>query len=123
MAKAVIGDEELPVKSLSIVVVDDDYLRELHGRFLNDDSVTDVMTFDLSDPGSAEVEAEIYISAERAAEHAGRFNVSPQNEMARLLVHGLLHLRGYDDHEEAGRESMRNKEDHYLQKYSALLKE
>lgn len=91
---------------LSVVFVDDAALTALHGRFLGDDSPTDVMSFDLGEetqgPGG-----ELYVSVERAQARARERGVAVQRELALYVVHGTLHLCGYDDHEQEDRAAMR----------------
>jgi rRNA maturation RNase YbeY len=67
------------------------------------------------------VEGEIYISADRADIHAREFEVSLGEEIGRLIIHGMLHLKGYDDQTENERQEMQQKEDFYLQKYRELV--
>ena len=91
---------------LSVVFVDDAALAALHGRFLGDDSPTDVMSFDLGEetPGPG---GELYVSVERARSRAGERDVPVGRELALYVVHGTLHLCGYDDHEQDDRAAMR----------------
>jgi len=119
LAENVLADEEIIAKEINVIFVTDDYLRTLHKDYLQDNSYTDVMTFDLSDNRS--IEGEIYIAPDRAAIHARKFQVVPEVEIARLIIHGLLHLKGFDDATEAQQEKMRSREDHYLKKYPDLL--
>lgn len=114
-------DEHLPAREINVILVDDEYLRQLHRDFLHDDTYTDVITFDLSEPHTKEVEGEIYISVDRAKIHAREFQVSFREEIGRLIIHGMLHLKGYDDETEKKREEIRGKEDFYLQKYRELV--
>ncbi|GAB4376576.1 MAG: rRNA maturation RNase YbeY [Calditrichia bacterium] len=107
--------EEIPLKSLAVIFVDDEYLRNLHREYLNDDSYTDVMTFNLGE--AAEIEGEIYISPERVKINAEKYRVQISDELARVIVHGLLHLKGYDDQTPRDRRQMRSKEDEILNAY------
>jgi rRNA maturation RNase YbeY len=108
-----------PVASLNLVFVDDPTLQKMHQQYLNDPEKTDVITFDLSD-GEA-VEGEIYISIDRAREQAKEYGVSPEEEVLRLIVHGILHLKGYDDLEEDDRKVMKAQEDAFVQKFRSEL--
>lgn len=92
--------------ALSIVFVTDRALARLHGRHLGDRSTTDVITFDLSDDLEGPT-GEIYVSAERAAQVARERRVSVKRELSLYVVHGVLHLCGYDDHAKADRAAMR----------------
>ena len=98
LIQTIIESEKLPVKELNVIFVDDEYLRKLHFSYLNEDRYTDVMTFNLSD--SREIEAEIYISYDRSKIQSRTYHVSIEDEIARLIVHGLLHLKGFKDHTE-----------------------
>jgi rRNA maturation RNase YbeY len=113
--------EKLPAEEINVIFVDDDYLKNLHRDFLNEDTYTDVITFDLSKPESDTIEGEIYISVDRAKFHAGELNVSLEEEIARLIIHGILHLKGYDDQTENQRQAMRHQENFYLKKYANLI--
>jgi probable rRNA maturation factor len=119
LAKSVIKDETLSANDISIIFVHDDYLRKLHKDYLKDDSPTDVMSFNLGE--NDQIEGEIYISLDRARIHAAEFNVSLDSEIARLIIHGLLHLKGFDDQTDAQQNQMRQKEDQYLKEYSESL--
>ncbi len=112
MVEQVIHEIKLPASEISVILVDDEYLRRLHREYLNDDRYTDVMTFNLSDGG--EVEGEIYISVDRAQVQAKQYQVSVSEEVARLVIHGLLHLKGYDDATLAERQQMHQQENHLL---------
>ncbi len=103
---------DLSAEIIDVIFTDDQSLKELHRDFLNDDTFTDVMTFNLSD--SPSIDSEIYISIDRARENAEKYNVSYQNEIMRLLIHACLHLSGYDDTEERKRKKMKEQEDYYL---------
>ncbi|MEZ5978230.1 MAG: rRNA maturation RNase YbeY [Planctomycetota bacterium] len=99
---------------LSVVFVDDDTLARLHGETLGDPSPTDVMSFDLSDefepthPPSPQ--GEVVVSVDRARDVASRRSVSPARETCLYVVHGVLHLCGHDDHDDADRARMRRAE-------------
>jgi len=99
---------------LSIVLGDDTMLKELNRRFLKKNRPTDVIAFPLGDGGEEEVWGEVYVSIERAREQALIYHVSFNEELARLIIHGVLHLLGYDDKDESSKKEMRAKEDYYL---------
>ena len=103
--------ESMDCFSVTIIYVTDVVLARMHSDFLDDPTETDVMAFDLGDD---HIEAELYISVDRAKDHAQQFNVSLENELTRLVIHGLLHLTGYDDHSEDGIKRMREREHYYL---------
>jgi len=121
LVKHVLRDEGLAAPEISVILIDDEYLRKLHRDFLNDDTFTDVMTFNLG--GEDDIEGEIYISVDRAKRYAMEFNVLPEEEIARLIIHGLLHLNGFDDQTVEEREKMREMEAFYLRKYAQNIRE
>jgi probable rRNA maturation factor len=103
---------------LSIVMVDDAAMRDLNLRFLKKDRPTDVIAFELGDGG---VWGEVYVSAERTREQAADYGVPPAEELARCVIHGLLHLLGYDDVTLRERRAMKGKEEEYLGKAGEWL--
>lgn len=111
---AVSNSESAAIDSLSYIFVSDAYLLALNKKHLDHDTYTDILTFDLSEEGSNTIEGEIYISIERIQENATHFDVDFLFELQRVLVHGLLHLIGYNDHSEEEKAEMRSKEDQYL---------
>ena len=115
LIEEIICGEKIAVKEINAILVDDEYLRKLHKKYLNNDTYTDVMTFNLSESG--EIEAEIYISYDRAKLHAHQFKVPVTDELARLFVHGLLHLKGYDDRTPAEQQEMHKMENRLLKDY------
>jgi rRNA maturation RNase YbeY len=108
-------DQERKIESLSIVFTSDDYLLDLNRKFLSHDYYTDILTFDYSGVGSTFINGELFISIDRARENANQHNVSIDNETLRLIIHGTLHLLGYQDESKTERNIMTLKENHYLQ--------
>jgi len=95
---------------VDVVFVDDPTLREMHERFLDDPSETDVMAFDYTESDDADdpdPQAEVYVSADRARAVAEDRGESARGELLLYLVHGSLHLCGLDDHDERARAEMR----------------
>jgi len=115
MIHQIIEEEKIPVATLHVIAVDDEYLRSLHRQFIKEDIYTDVMTFQLEEDD--EKEAEIYISVDRACQNAKEYGVELSEEIARLIIHGLLHLKGYDDKDELGKQQMHDLEDLFLLQY------
>ena len=99
---------------INYIFCSDDYLHKLNVDFLNHDTLTDVISFDYS--VGKELHGDIYISIDRVEENAKDFNVSFNEELARVLIHGVLHYCGYKDKSEADEKVMRFKEDYYLSK-------
>lgn len=96
------------IHSLSYVYCSDQKLLEINRTHLNHDHFTDVITFDLSD--SDQIEGEIYISLDRVSDHASSYNITFEEELCRVMAHGLLHLIGYNDKTDEEAETMRSKE-------------
>jgi len=99
---------------LSIVLVDDPKIRELNQRFLHRNGYTDVISFPLGD--NAGVAGETYISVDRARAQAEAYRIPVEEELVRLVIHGVLHLIGYEDGTRQGRENMRKREEGYLRR-------
>ncbi len=115
LVESFLQEQQLAASEISIIIVSDEYLRNLHKQYLNDDTETDVMTFNLGE--GEQVEGEIYISYDRAKEQAREFDVDVKTEVARLVIHGLLHLKGYNDSTIEERREMRQLEDEFLPRY------
>ena len=104
------------LKRLSYIFCSDVYLLQLNKKYLKHNFYTDILTFLISERYQP-IESEIYISMDRVKENAKLFNVSYQNELLRVMIHGALHLCGYDDQMEKTKKQMQKKEDFYIQYY------
>lgn len=93
-------------EAIDVIQVDDRAIAALHARFLGDPSPTDVITFDLADERGG-VAAEIYVNFELARREAQRRRIPVERELALYVVHGALHLCGFDDHTAADKKRMR----------------
>lgn len=111
---SVMAKENTPFSRIEYVFCTDEYLLELNRRYLQHDTFTDILTFTLSLPEDPII-SEIYISIDRVKENAEKLNVSFDEELHRVMIHGLLHLCGYEDHSAAEAKLMRQKENEYLQ--------
>jgi probable rRNA maturation factor len=109
--------ENKKIASISIVFCSNEYLLEINRTHLNHDYYTDIITFDLSTKKSDLIEAELYISTDMIKENASIFKTTIQNELHRVVFHGILHLCGYKDKKKPDRELMRSKENEYLDLY------
>lgn len=107
-----IANEKHKVEEINYVFCDDEYLHKLNVEFLNHDTLTDIISFDYS-VGKI-IQGDIFISVERVAENAMDFKVPFENELNRVMVHGVLHYCGYKDKSEDEAKLMRQKEDFYL---------
>jgi probable rRNA maturation factor len=102
---------------VTYVFCDDAYLHQMNKEFLSHDTLTDIITFDLS-PNNYELEAEIYISIERVRENAATYEVSYKEELHRVIFHGALHLCGYKDKTATDKKKMRAMEEKCLKEYN-----
>jgi rRNA maturation RNase YbeY len=94
---------------INYIFCDDDYLVEINQQYLNHDTLTDIISFDYS--LGNEIHGDIYISIERVRENAEEFKVSFEEELKRVMIHGVLHYCGYKDKSESDELLMRSKED------------
>ena len=100
--------------SLTIILVDDSYIKKLNKDFLNKNSVTDVIAFPLSNEAEDVFEGEIYISVDRVLENTSIYNVELGVELKRMAVHGVLHFLGYKDKSDTEKHEMTARENYYL---------
>lgn len=113
---SIFENENVQFKSVSYIFCKDDYLLSLNQRYLNHDTLTDILTFTLSGKATLII-SEIYISIERVKENALPLNSGYQQELYRVMIHGILHLCGYSDHTPRQKALMRKREDFYLSQY------
>ncbi|MEO6488830.1 MAG: rRNA maturation RNase YbeY [Ferruginibacter sp.] len=116
---SLIINEKRVTQGVTFVFCSDSYLLNINQVFLNHNDLTDIITFNLG-VGEAIV-GEIYISTERIRENALKYNVSFNEELYRVMFHGLLHLCGYNDKLKGEKIIMRKKEDFYLRRYMATV--
>lgn len=106
---------DLPERSqVCISFVSDGDMRELNGRYRNIDRTTDVLSFAQRDVGGSGVLGDVVISYDTAVRNSRRSSVAVEGEIRRLVVHGILHLLGFDHAEKRQRETMRGKESEIL---------
>ena len=115
MVRRILKEEQKAADMISLVLVDDVYLLEVNRKFLNHNYRTDVISFDLADGGP--IEGEIYISVDRARIQARRYKVSLEKEVLRLMVHGILHLCGWDDATRSQKLRMRKRENTFIEPF------
>jgi len=114
----VILEEGKSEGDITYVFCDDAYLHNINLEFLQHDTLTDIISFDYS--LGNQVHGEIYISIERVIENASNFNTTFENELHRVMVHGILHYCGYKDKLEVEASLMRDKENRALELLSTL---
>ena len=113
---SVIEAEQSTPGEISIVFCSDPYLHNMNVQFLDHDTLTDVITFPYDDDP---VSGDIFISIDRTADNAAGYGVSHLDETHRVMVHGVLHLLGYEDETPELKAAMRAKEDLYLARRSS----
>lgn len=99
-------------RALSVVFVDDARIAEMNRQYLGKDRSTDVLAFPLDCPDGSDrpLVGEVVVCAERAVQEAESRGLRPEEELALYVVHGALHLAGYDDHDAGKRRAMRKRE-------------
>ena len=105
-------NESKRVGKLSFIFCTDEYLLEKNIQFLDHDTYTDIITFDYCELDI--ISGDIFVSVERVTENANAFGVDFEDELDRVLIHGVLHLAGYQDKRKEEVNTMREKEDFYL---------
>jgi rRNA maturation RNase YbeY len=105
----VITSENKKEGEINYIFCDDEYLHKINLEYLNHDTLTDIISFDYT--MGNEISGDIFVSVERVKDNANDFNVAFDEELKRVLVHGVLHYCGYKDKGEADELLMRNKED------------
>jgi probable rRNA maturation factor len=114
--------EKRTVGDIHYIFCSDAFLLKLNKDYLSHDTLTDIITFDYSEgPPSSKlrrvkkkISGEIYISIPRVKENAKKFGVSFEDELHRVMIHGVLHLCGYGDKSAKAKKEMREKEEKYL---------
>ena len=105
----VVSSEGFQVAEINYIFCDDSYLNKINQEFLNHDTFTDIISFDYT--LGKEVGGDIFISIERVLENAEKFNEVFENELHRVMIHGILHFIGYKDKTKKDKTLMRTKED------------
>ena len=102
---------------INYIFCDDEYLLEINQKYLNHDTLTDIISFDYS-VGKI-LHGDIFISIPRVVENASKYKVTFTQELLRVIIHGILHYCGYKDKEKKDKDMMRSKEDFYVAQYSS----
>ena len=114
VARAVLSGENVAEYEISLAFVDNPTIHRLNKQYLDHDEPTDVLSFPLSDPSAKKLAGELILGVEVAREQAVQRGHDAQAELALYVIHGLLHLCGYDDKSPAAAHQMRARERHYL---------
>lgn len=108
-------NEGFTIKEINFIFCSDEYLHRINVEYLNHDTLTDIITFDNSEI-KGKIEGDIFISIERVKDNSGDFGVSFEQELKRVMIHGVMHLCGYKDKTPQQEKQMRAKENEYLNK-------
>ena len=106
--------EKINLYEVSVIFTSDIYVSDLKKRFFLKNQWTDVIAFPLHDNKKEKIEGEIYISMPTAKENADKFNKAYENELARLIIHGVLHLLDYSDQSFKEKQNMSKMEENIL---------
>ena len=118
-AREVLLGEGVRQGELSLAVVSDDEIQVLNRQFLEHDYATDVLSF-LLDASEGQLDGEVIVSADTAARAAQEFGWNFEDELLLYVIHGTLHLAGYDDQTPEDQKTMRERERHYLMQYGLV---
>ena len=116
--KVVAESEIRKLGQISIIFCSDNYILDINMKYLQHDYFTDIITFDYCK--GDRLSGDLFISIDSVRENARLYGVEFQEELYRVIVHGILHLIGYDDHTKAQKAQMRAKEDYYLSLREAM---
>jgi len=111
--KETILKEKRILQGLNYIFCSDEYLLQMNLEYLNHKTLTDIITFDNSETPKT-IEGDIFISIDRVKDNAAKFDRPLDEELHRVLIHGVLHLIGYGDKDASSKAKMRKKEDTYL---------
>jgi len=118
LLEMVLSENKHQSADINIIIMDDDSLRQIKKEYFNQDVYTDVIAFNIDeDP----FEGELYISYDRVKDNAEKFNDSFEGEFKRILIHGTLHLCGFDDQTKEDKSRMTSMEEDYLKKFSGKI--
>jgi probable rRNA maturation factor len=112
--RLVLKGEKIHRASVSVIFIDSRRTRKINRKYLAHDTITDVISFPLETEGL--LEGEIYINLDRAREQAAEYGVTKSNEITRLVVHGTLHLAGYDDRKPRQAVRMHARQERYVRR-------
>ena len=117
--KLVAQAESKKLGAVSVIFCSDNYLLDVNKKYLNHDYFTDIITFDYCEGDL--ISGDLFISIDSVKDNSEFYKSCFEDELNRVIVHGVLHLIGYDDHTESDIAQMRSKEDFYLNFRNTLL--
>lgn len=115
----IIISEGFELGEIVYIFCDDEYLHKLNVEFLGHDTLTDIISFDYG--VGKQINGEIYISVERVIDNSKDFETNFEEELHRVMIHGILHFCGYKDKSDTDEQTMRNKENEALKDLNALM--
>ena len=118
--KMVVESEVKRLGDLSIIFCSDPYILDINLRYLQHDYFTDIITFDYCE--GDRISGDLFISIDSVRENARIYGATFEDELDRVMVHGVLHLLGYDDHTDEQTAAMREKENYYVNMKRSLQK-
>ena len=118
LLELVLSDNKHQAAEINIIITDDDSLRLMKKEYFDQDVYTDIIAFNIDeDP----FEGELYISHDRVSDNAKKFDQTFEGELKRILIHGTLHLCGFDDQTKEDKLKMTSMEENYLKKFSGKI--
>lgn len=112
-----IASKKQTTGEINFIFCSDAYLLSMNQQYLKHQTLTDIITFDYSKgQKNSPISGDIFISLERVKENAATFSKTVENELHRIMIHGILHLLGYTDKTKADKQEMTRQEDKYLKK-------
>ena len=118
--KAVALEENCRLGEISVIFCSDAYLLDMNRKYLGHDYFTDIITFDYSEGDT--ISGDLFISVDTVRSNAEYYSADFKDELDRVIVHGVLHLIGYDDHTDEQTAEMRARENHYLERRPVFFK-
>ena len=116
--KMVAGSEIRKIGDINVIFCSDNYILDVNMKYLQHDYFTDIITFDYCE--GKVLSGDLFIRVDSVRENSIEFGTDFEEELHRVIVHGVLHLIGYDDHTEEDKKVMRQKENYYLQMRSQI---
>ena len=113
--KSAIENEQKKMGNITYIFCSDEYLWNMNKQFLNHDYYTDIITFDYVKNNV--ISGDLFISYDRIKDNAEKFNVLRETELLRVMIHGVLHLVGYDDLTDEDEIEIHKREDFYLKRW------
>ncbi len=120
LVKELSGILEFDIDSLEINFISSDKIFKINSEYLNHNFTTDIITFNYSNQ-QKKLDGELFISIDDASENAQKYNVDLQEELARLIIHGILHLLGFDDQHKKDKIKMKQQENKLLNTLKFIL--